>query len=188
MKYEVDLRTPEYLASQKFLKPPVIALLVVLAITFCTFSGLQAARWYKNSLQVRLTSAQETLVELQGAAEPFILMKEEIEVIEDKKALLDENINSLLPLASHLKTVTAVAAANRVELHQVSLAGCGDFTIQGRISQAKDAAIFNQDLASLPFVYSCQINKIDLSSDDKYHFMISGKLTAGEINEQKKDN
>lgn len=179
------MRTPEYLASQKFLKPPVIALLVVLAVTICTFSGLQAARWYKNSLQVRLTCAQEALVELQAAAEPVILMKEDIKLIENKKALLDKNNNSSLPLASHLKTITSMAAANQAEPQQITLAGSGDFAIQGLISQAKNAAIFNQELASLPFVYSCQVNKIDLSIEDNKHFMISGKLTAGEINEQK---
>ena len=180
MSNNMDLRSPEYIAAQRFLKPPLLAFIIVLAFTILIIAGLQAATCYKYRLERAIRSAEESAAILQVTSEPLILMKEDLETIIAKKTLLDEVITDSKPLASQLKTISDRSTASGVDLQRISITESGDLAIEGYVSQAKDAATFNQQLSTISFIDSCQVNRIDLSGNENYLFIINGRLKQGE--------
>lgn len=180
----MDLRSPEYIAAQRFFKPPVIALITVLAFIIFIVAGLQAANYYKNSLHTAINTAEESVAKLQITAEPLLTMKENLETVKARKRLLDEINNDSKPLASQLNKISGTSTAGRVELQRISVTNSGDLVIEGYVKKAKDAAVFNQQLTTLSFIGSCQVNKIDLSGTEKYLFIINGKFKPGDTNEE----
>lgn len=180
----MDLRSPEYIAAQKFFKPPLIALLVVLAFVVLTIASLQAANYYKNILQAAVVAAEETVIKLQVSVEPILSMKEGIETVNAKQELLKEIENRYSPLSNHLKIIMDTSTASSVDLQRISIAESGDLVIEGYADQVKDAATFNQQLSTISFIGRSRVSYIDLSGNDRYLFTINGKLKQGDSNEE----
>ncbi len=180
MRREMDLRTPEFIASQRPIKPRFVAALASVMLLFLLFCAYQGLVIYKNNLKIIAGDEKVALQNLTDKTAKLQSAAGEIELYQQKSALEETISISSIPVSACLLKITATATANRVILSDILISATGKLQLKGSSETVRNVTSFNSALLQLPFIRAATITSIDMAGEQNYLFNLSGSyITAG---------
>lgn len=179
LKFEIDLRSPEYQAKGKFTKTAAFRLLLygtILLVLFFSFMALQNISRYMNA-DLLLLKAE--LAAQQEAAEPLELIIEQL-AKQSRRAELEQELlaGTVIELAQVKEIYNSAPAGTAITY--LAISSEGECVIRGTSGGIEEAAVFTQQLQALPFISSAALASADLNAEKVCSFSIKALIAPRE--------
>lgn len=179
MSYDLDLRSPDYVSRELFLKKrPLIKVLTVILL-FSPLFFYYGLNHYHQLLVNQATILEKEVIMLRQEAEPLLIITSELENIETRKQLIDELIPAQKKWSDGLHLLHDTAPA-QITITRVEIASGGSIKIDGTSSNMHAPARYRQALSGLPVFGQTELNIMTLHSDQNYTFKITTQLSTGD--------
>ncbi len=180
---ELDLRTPEYIASRRLFGPPFLKLLSGI-LGFCMLVGaFYAATIYPDWLRRELEQEIGLAIGLREEVAPLLELAEETALLKARSDLEQDLIKSLDPPQEYLLVAKKLASAHRLNLEKVTVDRNGSLFLKGWSRDLGDIALFSQVLECEPCFVSSEVRLINRGPGGNYYFELTalGTGNGGEM-------
>lgn len=173
MKTEIDLRSPEFIASTRplgaaFVKKLVVALLFILLAGF-----LYSAHSYNVYLQRQLEKETAAVLALREEVQPLLALTEQSGLLKARSGLEQELLLSTEPVPEHLLAARRLALAHGLAVELITTDRNGNLFLKGLSLDLQEIATFNSALEAWPHIASAEVTALSLNYDGDYRFEIT---------------
>ncbi len=172
-----DLRSSEFIASQRFFKPRLIK---VIAVVLCAYILAGIIFWlniYADLLQADIQTERAALQVLSLEAEQLKDLLEEAASLESKAVLVNTFHNTgllpsqLLQISFENSLLTGVTPVLIASDHNN-----GTLLIEGISTDMQQITQFNQSFAGLPVLSAAVITSIEMNAEGLFRFQLKGAI------------
>lgn len=178
MKGEIDLRTPEFIASARFRRCRLYLYILIAAAAAAALLGyclLQRNAGAMRQENARLRTANHALA---AEAAPLREMQNEIALLQARKALTLGLQAEKGSWSDYLRLIEAKAPAG-LHVETMVLERKGSLVIQGRGSSMQQVTGYTEALKGYAFIGDAAVRGMELEAERSYRFTIDALLIIG---------
>lgn len=169
---EIDLRSPEFIASRRFIKPVLLKYLAVfLSLALISGAHYGAAR-YCDQLRSHLKANTAAVQNLKEEVPPLLDLSFQASLVKARSGLEQSFHSSSKPLHTYLVQARQLADLYHLDMELAMIDAGGKLLLKGTGRQINNMALYNRALEELPFIARAEITTINLNQEEKYHFEI----------------
>lgn len=185
MSREIDLRSPEFIAANRPIRPVFLKYVVVVLLSFFLPGVYYSAQIYSAKLQFELEAESYYLLELKERAAPLQELLKETALLQNRAALEKELQPASMPIHEYLLSVKETAYRHQLEVDSITIDNTRVLSFKGRSGDINTIASYNQDLEKLPFISRPEVISVNLIGDGGYSFEIVSTLNGeNEVNSE----
>lgn len=169
---EIDLRSPEFIASRRFIKPVLLKYLaIILSLALISGAHYGAAR-YCDHLRAHLEANTFAVQNLKEEVTPLLDLAFKASLVKVRSELEQSFQSSSKPLHTYLVQARQLADLYHLNMELAIIDAGGKLLLKGTGRQINNMALYNRALEELPFIERAEIITINLNQEEKYHFEI----------------
>lgn len=172
------MRSPEFIASRRILRPRLILTVLLIILLFAIPGGFYGLNLYADNLYHTLDGQKADILAFTIKVEPLTRMENEIRLLRAKAALEKEMKNLLTPWSVYLNSIRSAAPAD-LNIEQISANEHSELTIQGIGSTMQTIAHFNRNLEYLDFTDTVKIVSITMEPERGFRYVIRAAVKSG---------
>jgi len=185
MNQEIDLRSPEFIASRRLVRPVFLKYMVIVLLSFLMPGSYYGILFYSSNLQLELAAENNYLLELEERVLPLQELLEETALLKIRSGLEKELELASKPIHEYLLAVKEKAYRHQIEADSITVDNTGNLSFKGRSGNITAIASYNQDLENLPFISRPEVISVNLIHDGGYNFeIISSVGGKDEVNSE----
>ncbi len=173
IRREIDLRSPEFIASTRPLGRAFVKSLLVVLFCCLLAAALYTANSYRFYLQEQLEAETAALEALTEEVRPVLELRGQSALLKARADLERELIKSRKPVHDYLLSVRRLAAAHNLELELVAADREGSISLKGRGRALEDIASFSLEFENMPQICSAGVTALNLGYEGDYHFELT---------------
>jgi len=179
MTLEIDLRTPEYIASRRLLSPAFLKICSALLGCCLLGSVFYAALAYTDGLKRELASETAIVSELREEVAPLLELAEETALLRARFNLEQDLLQSLPSAQEYFTVVRQLASNHRLELKTLTVDREGNVYLKGWGRDMDNIALFSSALEDESCFFSSEVLSVHRSPKGGYFFELSAAGETG---------
>lgn len=173
IRREIDLRSPEFIASTRPLGRAFVKSLLGVLFFFLLAAALYTVHLYKCYLQDQLEAETASLEALREEVKPVLELIGQSALLKARADLERELLKSRKPVHGYLLSARHLAAAHNLELELVAADREDSISLKGRGHALEDIASFSLEFENMPHICTAGVTALNLGYEGDYHFELT---------------
>jgi hypothetical protein len=175
MNFDLDLRSPEYRATNTLIKPRTFRSLLYVAALIMLVIFFFLLNIYRLHLVNRMEILEAELTALENEAKPLLLMISETEAVIERSAI-EKKLQAFSIIKTEYLKILKASAPPGTTIDYIFISSDGLIELKGSCPNLQDSARYNRLLSELPFINSSEIISAASAEEEVSTFSIRAMI------------